>query len=345
VQRFSVFASSTWALFPLIVRRELERGPEVYGFLLTCIGVGAIGGAMMLPRLRARFSRDALVAGATVLYAIAALTLAHVHSVGLLAVAMLATGVAWMAIVSTLQVSAQLTLPAWVRARGLAAFVTVFLGGMALGAILWGQVATWTGIPLALTLAAGGMVAALALTWQLRIGDRQALDFTPTMDWPLPALAEAPEPDVPVLVTIEYRIRSDKRTEFVAAMQDVRRMRRRNGAYFWQLVHDSEDRHASSSASWTSRGSSTSASTSAQALPTVTFSTGRRRFSRRANRPNRRTGSAIANSEPDEAIRVATGRHRSDRSADATRGQRVCAHGDRAVRSGPARARPTHCCR
>jgi len=44
-----------------------------------------------------------------------------------------------------------------------------------------------------------------------------------------------------VLVTIEYRIRSDKRTEFVAAMQDVRRMRRRNGAYFWQLVHDSED--------------------------------------------------------------------------------------------------------
>ena len=238
---FFVFASSTWALFPLIVRRELERGPEVYGFLLTCIGVGAIGGAMMLPRLRARFSRDALVAGATVLYAIAALTLAHVHSVGLLAVAMLATGVAWMAIVSTLQVSAQLTLPAWVRARGLAAFVTVFLGGMALGAILWGQVATWTGIPLALTLAAGGMVAALALTWQLRIGDRQALDFTPTMDWPLPALAEAPEPDVPVLVTIEYRIRSDKRTEFVAAMQDVRRMRRRNGAYFWQLVHDSED--------------------------------------------------------------------------------------------------------
>ena len=139
---FFVFAAATWALFPLIVRRELGRGPEIYGLLLTCIGIGAVGGATFLPRLRARYSRDALVAGASVLYAAAALALAHVHNVGLLAVAMLATGVAWISIVSSLQVSAQMTLPPWVRARGLAAFVVVFFGGMALGSVLWGQVAT-----------------------------------------------------------------------------------------------------------------------------------------------------------------------------------------------------------
>jgi predicted MFS family arabinose efflux permease len=104
---FFVFASATWSLFPLIVRRELQRGPEIYGLLLTCIGIGAVGGAMLLPRIRAKFSRDVLVAGASVLYALAALALAHVHSVGLLAVAMLATGVAWIAILSALQVSAQ----------------------------------------------------------------------------------------------------------------------------------------------------------------------------------------------------------------------------------------------
>ncbi|HVN33701.1 MAG TPA: MFS transporter [Casimicrobiaceae bacterium] len=238
---FFVFAAATWALFPLIVRRELQRGPEIYGLLLTCIGIGAVCGAMLLPRLRARFSRDALVAGASVLYAAAALTLAHVHSVTLLGIAMLVTGVAWISIVSSLQVSAQITLPPWVRARGLAAFVVVFFGGMALGAILWGQVATLTGIPMALTIAAGGTVIALALTWQYKLGDHKAPDFTPTEDWPLPVLAETPEPDVPVLVTIRYRVRLDRREEFVAAMQAVREMRRRNGAYFWQLVHDSED--------------------------------------------------------------------------------------------------------
>src|SRR5436190_17418711 len=153
---FFVFASATWALFPLIVRRELERGPEVYGLLLTCIGVGAVAGAMLLPRLRVMVSRDLLVAGASALYAVAALALAHLHSVFLLCVAMLATGVAWISILSALQVSAQMTLPSWVRARGLAAFVVIFMGGMALGSILWGQVANRIGISAALTTAAIG---------------------------------------------------------------------------------------------------------------------------------------------------------------------------------------------
>jgi len=106
---------------------------------------------------------------------------------------------------------------------------------------LWGQVATKIGIPLALTTAAAGMVVAIAFTWKYKLGHHEVLDFTPTMDWPLPVLAEAPEPDVPVMVTIPYRIQPDKRAEFVAAMQEVREMRRRNGAYFWQLFHDPED--------------------------------------------------------------------------------------------------------
>ena len=117
----------------------------------------------------------------------------------------------------------------------------VRLGGMALGSILWGQVATHVGIPAALTTAAIAMVAGIALTWRFKLGQHQVFDFTPAMDWPLPLLAETPEPDVPVMVTITYRIQADKRAEFVAAMQHVRDMRRRNGAYFWQLFHDSED--------------------------------------------------------------------------------------------------------
>jgi MFS family permease len=239
---FFVFASATWSLFPLIVRQELGRGPEIYGLLLTCIGIGAVVGALLLPRVRARISRDVLVAGASALYALAALALAHVQNIGLLAVAMLATGVAWISILSALQVTAQMTLPGWVRARGLASFFVVFMAGMALGSILWGQVATRLGIPAALTIAAIGMVAAIGLTWRFKLGQHQVLDFRPTLDWPAPVLAETPEPDSgPVMVTIEYRVQPAKRAEFVAAMQAVREMRRRNGAYFWELFHDSAD--------------------------------------------------------------------------------------------------------
>nr|AIA13690.1 Transmembrane secretion effector [uncultured bacterium] len=238
---FFVFASATWSLFPLVVRNELRRGPEIYGLLLTCIGIGAVSGAILLPRVRARFSRDVLVAGASVLYALAALVLGYSENISLLIVAMLATGVAWIAILAALQVSAQTTLPPWVRARGLAAFVVAFMGGMAFGSILWGQVATRYGIPYALSAAATGMVIAATLTWRFKLGQHELLDFTPAMDIPLPVLAETPETDLPVMVSIRYTVQSDKRAEFVEAMQAVREMRRRNGAYLWQLFHDSEN--------------------------------------------------------------------------------------------------------
>src|SRR5260221_12410635 len=237
---FFLFASATWSLLPLIVRKELGRGPEVYGVLLTCIGIGAIAGAMALPRVRAKVSRDALVAGASVLYALAALALAHVQNLALLMVAMLATGVAWISILSALQVSAQLTLPEWVRARGLAAFIVVFMGGMGLGSVLWGQVATAIGIPSALTAAAAGMVAALALTWGFKLGHSQMLDFTPSMAWAPPVLAGYPEvSSSPAMASIQHPGQTAQPADFVAAMQEVREMRRRNGAYYWELYHDS----------------------------------------------------------------------------------------------------------
>jgi quinol monooxygenase YgiN len=85
------------------------------------------------------------------------------------------------------------------------------------------------------------MLMAIALTWRFKLGTHEVPDFRPAADWPMPILTETPEADVPVMVTIAYRIRPDRRAAFVEAMQAVREMRRRNGAYFWQLSHNSED--------------------------------------------------------------------------------------------------------
>jgi predicted MFS family arabinose efflux permease len=237
---FFAFASASWALFPLIVRRELGRGPEVYGLLLTCIGAGAVIGALLLPRIRARFSRDVLVAAASILYAVAMFVLAGIREIFVLALAMVMTGAAWISILSALQVSAQLSLPSWVRARGLAAFLMVFMGGMAIGAVAWGQVATWIGIPDALAIAGLGVAASALLALKFKLGDREAPDLRPSMHWAPPVIAdEEPEPDSgPVMVSIEYLVDPAKRKEFVAAMQPLGEVRRRNGAYFWQLFHD-----------------------------------------------------------------------------------------------------------
>jgi len=36
-------------------------------------------------------------------------------------------------------------------------------------------------------------------------------------------------------------VQPEKRAEFVAAMRDVREMRRRNGAFFWELFHEAAE--------------------------------------------------------------------------------------------------------
>ncbi|VTP63309.1 enterobactin exporter EntS [Leclercia adecarboxylata] len=60
---FFVFASAGWALLPLVARRELGLGPAGYGIMLACIGLGAIAGAVLLPRLRQRLNADQLMVG------------------------------------------------------------------------------------------------------------------------------------------------------------------------------------------------------------------------------------------------------------------------------------------
>jgi hypothetical protein len=49
-------------------------------------------------------------------------------------------GAAWTLALATLNVSAQLALPDWVRGRGLAMFVATSFGAMAAGSAIWGWI-------------------------------------------------------------------------------------------------------------------------------------------------------------------------------------------------------------
>ncbi|MDD5328650.1 MAG: MFS transporter [Sulfuricella sp.] len=257
---FFVFASASWALMPLIVRQELRSGPGTYGLFLACMGIGAIAGALLLPRLNIRLAkrdsvplarlrerargegRDLIVAGATVLYALAMLALAHSGNVLAAGAAMVVTGVAWISVVSSLMTATQTALPSWVRARGLAFFWVVFTGGMAAGSALWGQVATWVGIPAALTLASAGAVVGIGATWRYRIGRHDVVDLSPSVRWPTPMPTDDLGMDRgPVMVTVEYHIDPARIREFTKVMQKLRVIRRRDGAFMWELFNDIED--------------------------------------------------------------------------------------------------------
>jgi hypothetical protein len=154
---------------------------------------------------------------------------------------MLLTGAAWISVVSSIMTAAQTALPAWVRARGLALFWVVFMGGMAAGSALWGQAATWIGIPYALTVAAAGALIGIGATWRYRIGQHDVKDLSPSLYWPTPVLADELEVDRgPVMVTVEYQIDPARLHEFTRIMRQMRRLRRRDGAFMWELFSDIE---------------------------------------------------------------------------------------------------------
>ena len=158
---FFIFGSCYWALLPLIAREQLQGGAGLFGVMVGCIGVGAVGGALLLPRWRARHGLDRIVAIGTVgtAFALAGFALLRVPVLGM--VAALLAGASWIASLSSLNVAAQLAVPDAMRARGMAMYTSVFYGCLAVGSIFWGQVATHLGLTSALLLAGGGAILGL----------------------------------------------------------------------------------------------------------------------------------------------------------------------------------------
>jgi MFS family permease len=242
---FFLFGSAYWALLPLVARRQIAGGPELYGILLGAIGAGGLGGALALPWLKAKLGPDRLVAAGTLgtMIALTLFALAH-DAVSALAASLIA-GISWIAVLSTLSVSAQVALPEWVRGRGLAMFVTVSYGAMAVGSLIWGEMAATAGLTATHLIAAAGAIVAIPVTWRWKLQTGLSVDLSPSMDWcdwcaPMTTHAIAYDRG-PVLVSVEYRIDPRNRRAFLATIERLARERRRDGAYGWGVFEDTAE--------------------------------------------------------------------------------------------------------
>lgn len=239
---FITCSCALWALLPVVARRQLGTGPAGFGLLLAAMGAGAVAGAAALPRLRRGDDTDRLVSLATLVFAAGIAALALVGSLPLAMLVLLVIGGAWLTVLSSLNVAVQTVVPAWVRARAISVYMLVFFAGLSAGSALWGAVASRFGSRVALLAAAGGLVAGLALTARTRLVSGEGLNLAPSRQWPAPIVAHAPGPDRgPVLVTAEYRIDPATADEFLAAMSELRRIRRRDGALGWGLYADAAE--------------------------------------------------------------------------------------------------------
>jgi MFS family permease len=238
---FLLFASAFWALLPLLARELPGGGAELYGVLVTCIGAGAVAGAFVIPRARRQLGASRLVVVASLVTALVLLSFAFVRNVPLVAATSFVAGVAWLSAVTSFNVSAQMAMPEWVRARGLALYNAGFFGALALGSAVWGQTATLVGIPGALALAAAGITIAGLLAARVPLLAGGEADLTPSAHWPRPAVgAEVEHARGPVMVSIEYFIEPARAAVFMAALDVLAVARRRNGAYGWAAYRDAE---------------------------------------------------------------------------------------------------------
>lgn len=238
---YFAFASAVWALLPLIARELLQGGPGLYGVLLAALGIGAVGGTFVLAPLKQRFGPNRLLAGATLCAAASLLLFAHGGAETVGVIAGLLGGVSWIAAISCLNISSQLALPDWVRARGMAVYQMVFFGAMTLGSVAWGQLASMIGLSVTLTAVAVLALLFIPVTWRYRLDLGEHLDFAPTRHWPEPVLYAPVEPDVgPVLVMLEYRIDRADRDGFLTLIQEFGVIRRRDGAVRWGVFEDVE---------------------------------------------------------------------------------------------------------
>jgi MFS family permease len=238
---FFLQSTAVMALLPLTAQRlhgpaADGSGANTFTLLLASMGAGAIVGALFLPRLRQAFAKERLVLLGTAVQGVATLIVALAPSVYVAVPAMMLAGTALISTANTLGVSAQMALPNWVRARGMSVYQMSIMGGTAVGAALWGQVASLSSVQASLMLAAAFGLASMVAVQRL-VRDRQIEeDLSPSKAF------KRPEVDVPpeagrVVVTIEYLIDPDRAGEFRALMQDSRRSRMRQGALSWHLLH------------------------------------------------------------------------------------------------------------
>src|SRR6266446_4150110 len=99
---FFLVGSCYWALLPLLARNQVAGGPELYGILLVAIGAGAVGGAFILPKLKAKLGPDRLVAAGTLGTAAALLLFGLAHDVATALLARFIAGESWIGVLVNL---------------------------------------------------------------------------------------------------------------------------------------------------------------------------------------------------------------------------------------------------
>jgi MFS family permease len=165
---FTLGAGIFYALTPAFGKETLGSTPLAYGVLIGAMGGGAVIGASVMKRLRARVHPHVLVATTMLVFATCIALVSRVTSLPVAMALLVPAGAGWLGSFSSLQALVQIWAPARLRARIVALYQMAHLGTWAVASALGGTLAERHGIRAA--MAAGALVCAAAALSTYRLG-------------------------------------------------------------------------------------------------------------------------------------------------------------------------------
>ncbi len=239
---FALTSAVVQSLLPNVTEEALKGGATMFGLLLGAMGLGALTAAFIRQTVQQRFGR-LMVPLSIVGFGIAGAGVGLSRLAPLTALAMFMAGIFWVWTLATLNATVQLLAPEWIRGRAMSLYTLAFVGILPVGSIVGGAIGDLIGAPEAvavLSLAAVGLGVTTVRVGVPGLGEIVATE--PPPDWNL-------EPHGfemiggPVMVVNTWLIRHAELDEFLEAMNRLRLVRLRTGAYRWRLYRNAEDPH------------------------------------------------------------------------------------------------------
>lgn len=241
VALFALTSAVVQAILP-VHTEHLGGGAVAFGVLYGAMGGGALSGAVIRPRI-GRWLDGSWIPYTIALFGVAGIILGLAPTIWVAGVGMFLAGLFWLLTLATLNATAQLMTPPWIRGRAMSIYTLAFAGVLPIGSILSGLLADQIGTPGTLLAFSAGAIALGMTASRFRIphvDDVQTPQFTEAAAMTPPHGQDTFEGG-PVIVLNTWLIDESDFAEFTREMNELRLVRLSTGAYRWRLFRNTSD--------------------------------------------------------------------------------------------------------
>jgi MFS family permease len=239
VALFAIFSAVIQSVLPNHTR-ALGGDALAYGVLLGAMGVGALFAAWyreaFLDRFPDRPSRVTITG-----FGLAGLTVGLAPELWVAVVGMLVSGFFWVLTLTSLNATAQLISPSWIRGRAMSLYSLSFGGIFPLGSILAGVVADATSTATAMVALSAAAVMLGLLSPLLGVPSIRNVEPPEFSEERLPPSHDTTVSGESVMILNAWQINREDLVAFTELMTRVRLVRLRTGAHRWQLMRTASD--------------------------------------------------------------------------------------------------------